>query len=347
MNTQTHKSLLEHPFWKATDPAQMRLVRVFELPDEANPFAADGVVIKIAGASGETPYHKWPMAREGILDGIRKGLITPDTTVVEATSGNTGHAMATICTNLGLRFVAVVAKDTPGPKIDIIRALGDHVSVQMPDSGETTAECARRLGAQEGWYNPDQYSGEWNPRSHKEYLAPQLFKQTPISVFATPGGTMGTCLGIARYVQENNRRTKVIPVMCAEGQEVPAARTLSRVKKDIRLPWQEYFKETDIQFGTRTASFALSFLSWRYVPTVQLGPSFGLAFVGMLKFLREQKAAGMLDQFREDDGNIYAVVFGPDDYRPYNNLYLGCRFYHDSEFAEGVPTDLLKFIDLV
>lgn len=339
-------SLLNHPFWQVSDPSNMRLVRIFGWPTEANPFAEDGVIIKIAAAPGEVPYHKAPTAREGILDGIRRGLITPDTTVVEATSGNTGLAMLAICNLLGLNFVPVIAGDVPGPKLDVMRALGGiggNVNFRAPERGETTVECARRLGAQDGWYNPDQYGGEWNPQSHCEYLARQLFGQTRASVFVAPGGTMGTCIGVARYANGFGQFTKVVPVMCAEGQEVPAVRTLPRVKKDVLLPWQKSLAETDIQFATRFASFALSFASWRYIP-VQLGPSFGLAFVGALKFLREHKAAGTLDQFRKPDGRIYVVVFGPDDYKPYTALYLGGPFYGEGNFAKA---NLLDLIDLV
>ncbi len=339
--------LVNHPLWKATDPAKMRLVRVWQFPPEANPFAKDGVIIKIAGAPGEVMYHKWPMARAGILDAVRKGFITPDTTVVEATSGNTGHAMACICNALGLDFVAIMAPDVPGSKIDVIRALGGNVSWRTPERrGETTVSCARRLGKQDDWHNPDQYQGGWNPRSHAEYLAPQLFGQTPVSIFVTPAGTMGTCMGIAQYARENGLSTKVVPVMCEEGQEVPAARTFSRMKKDILLPWQEYFDaETDLEYGTRYASFLLSYLSWRLIPA-QLGPSFGLALVGALRFLRKHKISGTLDQFRDaSDGKVHAVVFGPDDYRPYNGLYLAERLY-DDDYARGVPSDLLELIDL-
>ncbi len=340
---QKKGGLINHPFWHVSDPELMRLVRVFTLPSSANPFAEDGVVIKVAAAPGETLYHKAPMAREGILDGIQKGLITPGTTIVEATSGNTGHAMAAICNILGLDFVAVIAGDVPESKITVMRALGGGVSVRTPEKGKTTVDYARHLGAQEGWYNPDQYGGEWNPQSHYEYLAPQLFKQTPASIFVAPGGTMGTCIGIARYALEYGQFTKVIPVLCSEGQEIPAARSLARVKRDIRLPWQEYFQESDIQFGSRYASLLLSFLSWRMRLPVQLGPSFGLAFVGALKFLREQKAAGTLDAFRKHDGKVYTVVFGPDDYRPYTNLYLAERLY-ERDFSKE---NLLELIDLI
>ena len=150
---------------------------------------------------------------------------------------------------------------------------------------------------------------------------------------------MGTCIGVAQYVLMNSWPITVVPVMCAEGQEVPAARSLSRVQRDIRLPWQKYFQETDIQFATRYASFLLSFLSWRLIP-VQLGPSFGLAFVGALKFIRQHKAANTLDRFRRPDGKIHVVVFGPDDYRPYHALYLAERLY-ERDFS-GV-----SFLDLI
>ena len=333
-------NLLEHPFWTMSNLDNMRLVRVFDLPSEANPFAEDGVILRIAAAPGEVPYHKWPMAREGILDGIKKGLINQETIVVEASSGNTGHAMASICNSLGLDFAVVIPIDIPGAKIDVIRALGHGVSFAMPNRGETGAACARRLGAQEGWHNPDQYAGEWNPRSHETHLAPQLFGQTPISIFVAPGGTMGTCIGIARYARVHALSTKVVPVVCAEGEEVPAVRTLARVKKDIRQPWEQYLDEADIQSCTRREAFRLSFATWQLIP-VQLGPSFGAALAGALKFIREHKTAGTLDQFRDSiSGEIYTVVFGPDDYRPYTGLYLGERLYDAS-----LGSNLLNFLD--
>jgi len=342
---EANKKLLEHPFWEVSNPSQMRLVRVFELPSYANPFFGEGVVLKVAAGVGEVPNHKAPMAREGILDGIRKGLIQPDTIVVEGTSGNTGAGMADTCNKLGLRFKAIVSNDVPSSKLDVIRALGDDIGFGSPEKGETTVDCARRLGAQPGWYNPDQYAGDWNPMAHYKYMAPQLFEQTKVSVFVTPGGTMGTSIGIDRYARNHKLSTKVVPVMCAEGQEVPAARTLARVKRDILFQWEECFPENEIEFATRYASFLLSYLSWRLIPA-QLGPSFGLAFVGALKFLRKHRNAGTLDQFRHpDDGQIHVVVFGADDYRPYIALYLALHLY-EGKFARGVPKDMLEVIDL-
>jgi len=341
-----NQELLLHPFWAASDPSRARLVRVSEdFPAELNPFIGDGVVIRAAGVPGDVPHSKWYMAREGIRDGIEKGLITPYTTVVEATSGNTGHGMAVVCNALGLRFVPLMSGDVPQDKINVVRTLGRHVQPRLQfDPDETTVEYAKRLGIEADWYNPNQYAGDWNPRAHQVYLAPQLWAQTKISILAVPVGTMGTCLGLARYARENKTGTTVVPVLCAEEEEVPGARTLSSVEKDVRQPWKDFFRQEDLQFGTRHASFYLSFLTWTHV-TQLLGPSFGLGLAGALSFLRRHKSEGTLEQFRDSEsGVISVIVFGPDDFRSYTALYLG-ELKRKELSAKVPPSDLLSLLD--
>ncbi len=336
---KANQELLNHPFWKETDPSRLRLVRVSaELPSELNPFASDGVVFRAAAVPGETPHSKWVMAREGIMDGIKKGLIGPKTTVIEATSGNTGNAMSTVCNALGVRFVAAMSIDVPHDKIDAIRVLGRRTGLHLiSDTDETTVAYARRLGAKDGWYNPCQYDGEWNWKAHYCHLAPQLFGQAKqISILALPAGTMGTCIGLAKYARDRGLRTVVVPVLCAEGQEVPGVRTLSSVRKDIRQPWEKFFQKKDLQFGTRHAAFYLSFLTWSHV-TPHLGPSFGLGIAGAFSFLRKHKDVRTLEQFRDkEDGKIHVVVFGPDDCRPYLPLYFGA-LNRKTEFSPTIP----------
>ena len=339
--------LKNHPFWHRSNPREMKLVRTFPLPVEANPFFGDGVNLSIACAAGETMNHKWTVAYEAIRNGVVRGLIDENTIIVEASSGNTGLNLAIICGLLGLRIVIVVPNDMPGAKLDVIRTVGGHVSFQSPLHGESTATCARRLGAQDGWHNPDQYTGDWNPRAHASYLMPQLFAQNPrMTVFVPPCGTMGTALGAHQYAVEHGLSFAVVPAMVADGQEIPAARTLSRVKQDVRNGWEKYFNEANIEFGNRFASFLLSYLLWRLVP-VQLGPTSGLAVVAAFKFLRRYLADGTLNRFRHPkDGLVHIVAFGPDDYRLYSALYMALRFYEDERFATGVPDDLRELIDL-
>lgn len=330
------------------DPSKMRLVHVSkEFPPTLNPFIRDGVVIKAAGVPGEVPHSKWIVAYWGILDGIVRELIGPNTRIIEATSGNTGDGLAVICNALGLPYTAVMSGDVPQEKINAIRVLGRNTGLQLLfDSSETTVEYARRIGAQEGWHNPCQYDGGWNPEAHFRYLAPQLWAQQPnISLIFPPGGTMGTSMGLRMYALENGFDTVVVPVLCAEDHEVPGARTFSSMVKDVRQRWQDLFRAEDLEFGTRHASFYLSFLTWPHV-LQKLGPSFGLGFAGALHFLQKHKSAGTLEQFRDrGDGKIYVVVFGPDDCRPYIPLYLGTLDRKRELQASAPPADLLSILE--
>lgn len=339
-------SLIDHPFWEASEPSDIRLVRLSRiLPPELNPFHNEGVTIQIAGVPGEAKHSKWIVARSGIYDGVLSGRITPDTTVIEATSGNTGEGLATVCNLLGVPFLAVMSSDVPQEKVDAIRIIGRRTGVHlMTDADETTVEYARRKGREDGYYNPDQYANAWNPDAHYTYLAPQVWKQQPkISILFPPGGTMGTYIGLARYARDRGTGTTVIPVVCAEGEEVPGARTLSSIKKDVRQKWQEYCSEEDFVFGSRHLSFFLSFLTWSYL-VPHLGPSSGLALAGAYQFLKTHRDAGTLEQFRQDDKKIRVVVFGPDDNRPYHGLYFG-ELKKGELSSKIAPSDLLARLD--
>jgi hypothetical protein len=316
--------LLDHPFWAATNPENCRLVRISEpFPDTFNPFAGDGVTIRAAGVPGEMEHSKTYLGREGLLDGIRSGAIRSDTIVHEATSGNTGHSMAKAANALGIQFCAHIPGDTPQEKINAMRVFGRYVLPELHfDPAESTVEKARRLGAQPGHYNPDQYGGRWNPDAHKRYLAPQLWRQArDISLLFVPGGTMGTAMGLASHARENGLATHVVPVMVDRGQEVPGARNRQRIDRDVRLDWRALFAEDAVEYGPRHESFFLSFLSWQFVPQ-SLGPSFGLGLYGAFARLWKHKSAGTLDRYRDAAGQVHVVVFGPDDSRLYSQLYL-------------------------
>lgn len=318
------QELLDHPFWDATDPDKFRLVRVSSpFPEAFNPFARDRVVIRAAGVPGEMEHSKTYLGREGFLDGVRKGTIQRDTIVHEATSGNTGHSMAKAANALGVRFCAHIPGDTPQEKINAMRVFGRYVAPELHfDLAESTVEKARRLGAEPGHYNPDQYAGAWNPRAHQRYLAPQLFRQTGnVSLLFVPAGTMGTAMGLALCAREQRLGTRIVPVMVEGHGEVPGARNRSRIERDVRLDWPALFADDSLEYAPRHASFFLSFLSWQFVPQ-SLGPSFGLGLYGAFAHLWKLKKRNALDSLRDRDGNIDVVVFGPDDSRLYSPIYL-------------------------
>lgn len=350
------KTLLNHPFWAASDPRKMRLVRLSgPFPPLLNPFAADGVVIRAAGVPGESPHSKFYMAREGILDGIESGAITTGTHIFEGTSGNTGHGMAVACNALGLDFTPIMGGDVPPTKIDAIRVIGRYVHPEThSDPNESPTAKARRLGAQIGCYCSDQYGErDWNRRGHYKYMCPQLFGQMRKAkyrakfIFAA-GGTMGTVNALHDYAEDEGWDTLTVPVLCDEKpgkkpEEVPGARTMTKVKRDVRNDWRRRFPLELIQYGSRHESFLLSYLSWRIVPQM-LGPSFGLGLQGAFCCIAAHKRAGTLDQFRIDDGSIPIVVFGADDYRPYIQLYFG--ELSEDELAGKLRAPLLEHLGI-
>jgi cysteine synthase len=317
-------TLAQHPFFAATDPRSNRLVRLSApFPEWFNPFWTDGVTIRAASIPGDVEHCKSYMARELLLGPISEGLISQHTIVKEATSGNTGHGIAKVCKALGIRCQLIMLAGTVRSKINAISVMGAGVEVVLhSDPSETPVERARREGAQDGCYNPDQYANIRNPWAQKTHLAPQLFAAAgEVSLVAVASGTMGTCMGLKQYVSEHGLRTRILPVLLQDHQEIPGARPLSKVLRDVRLPWQQLFTLDDIELGTRHPSFLLAYYSWRVLPQM-LGPSFGLAFQGALRRIQKEKLAGTLDELRVG-GNIEIVLVGADTYLPYLDLFLG------------------------
>jgi hypothetical protein len=354
------QELINDPYWGETDPGKMRLVQLSDpFPPELNPLFDEHVVIRAAGVPGSEATHgtiirhsKSIIGRRGILHGIQTGRIhhkSPTTgrptQVVEATSANTGQSMALACQRLGIPFMPIVKSDTPPTKIEEMEKVGDLIKVSKHyDLSETTVQKARRLGAQPGWYNPDQYGSDWNWIEQRDRLAPQLFEQAiqafgeEPSLLVLPAGTMGTAIGNQMYVQSKGLHTLVVPVMCAPQQEVPGARTRASIELDILFDWKGLFGER-IEYGPRYESILLSYLSWPALPH-PLGPSFGLGFYGALSFLRKHQQAGTLDQLRRKNGEISVVLFGPDSNALYQHVYPAVLHYND--YAQRRPIDIEK-----
>lgn len=346
--------LLNHPYWKITDPAVNDLIWLSaELPPELNPFESVGVVMVVAGVPGAYAEHsKTIIGREGVKACIETGLIHrkdpatgKPTIVTEATSANTGQSMAGACAAMEIPFLPIMKSDTPQTKVDALKEKGGAFVLEPDmhaDLSETTVQKARRLGRQPGWCNPDQYGSDWNWKAQARYLAPALFAQfrrryqTVPRIIAAPAGTMGTTYGLAAYAQDAGYETRVLPVLCLEKQEVPGARPLSSIEKDIMIPWRQTFGER-IEFGPRYESFLLSYLASPLLPR-GLGPSFGLGFYGALSFLWKHMQEGTLDLFRDGSGTIHVVLFGPDSDRLYEHLYRAVLLYED--YAERRPVSL-------
>ncbi len=150
-----------------------------------------------------------------IRDGEQSGKLTPEKTILDATSGNTGIAYAWIGAALGYKVKLCMPKNASEERKKILRAYGVEFVLTDPGEGSDGAiREARRLYEEEPerYFYPDQYSNPANPRSHYESTAPEIWEQTEgdITHFVAGLGTSGTFVGTASRLKEYNPEIKVI-----------------------------------------------------------------------------------------------------------------------------------------
>jgi cysteine synthase B len=150
-----------------------------------------------------------------IRDGERSGALTPEKTILDATSGNTGIAYAWIGASLGYKVKLCMPKNASEERKKILRAYGVDFVLTDPGEGSDGAILeARRLYEEnpERYFYPDQYSNPANPRAHYESTAPEIWEQTggEITHFVAGLGTSGTFVGTATRLKEFNPDIRVV-----------------------------------------------------------------------------------------------------------------------------------------
>ena len=147
----------------------------------------------------------------------KHGLLRPGGTIVEPTSGNTGHGLAIAAAIKGYHCIFVMTDKVSEEKRGLLRAYGAEVvicpSSVTHDSPEHYKNVAHRLAEEiPGAYCPDQYSNPANPAMHYATTGPEIWRDTAgrISAFVAGIGTGGTISGTARYLKEQNPQVKII-----------------------------------------------------------------------------------------------------------------------------------------
>src|SRR5947199_10866186 len=149
----------------------------------------------------------------------RAGLLKPGGTLVEPTSGNTGHGLAIAAAIKGYKCIFVMPDKMSQEKIALLRAYGAEVVITPtavpPESPESYYRVADRLTEEiPGAFQPNQYLNQENPAAHYDTTGPEIWEQTDgaIDVLVVGVGTGGTVTGTARYLTE---RTPSLPVVVA------------------------------------------------------------------------------------------------------------------------------------
>ena len=154
-----------------------------------------------------------------LKEAVRRGELKPGGTIVEATSGNTGAAVAMFAAAFGYRAILTIPDKMSQEKVDTLKAFGGEVHVcptaVPPDSPESYYETAKRIADEiDGAFMIGQYFNLDNVRAHYKLTGPEIWQQTGgnIDVFVGGIGTGGTLSGVARYLKEQNPEIEVVAV---------------------------------------------------------------------------------------------------------------------------------------
>ena len=152
-----------------------------------------------------------------IEDGERRGVLTPDRTIIDSTSGNTGIAYALIGAAKGYRVKLVMPGNVSAERKALVKAFGAEIVYSDAGEGSDGAiRMVRDLVAMdpEAYFYPDQYSNPANPRAHYDGTAVEILQQTDgrISHFIAGVGTTGTFVGTSRRLKEHDASIRTIAV---------------------------------------------------------------------------------------------------------------------------------------
>jgi cysteine synthase A len=149
-----------------------------------------------------------------ILDAERRGTLKPGQTVVEATSGNTGVALAAVCAARGYPFVAVMTETFSIERRKLIRAYGGKVLLTPAAArGSGMVQKAAELAQKHGWFLARQFENPANPAYHRQTTAPEIlrdFAGRRLDYFVSGWGTGGTLTGVGEVLKVARPEVKII-----------------------------------------------------------------------------------------------------------------------------------------
>ena len=156
-----------------------------------------------------------------------RGEIRPGDTLIEATSGNTGIALAMAAAIKGYRMVLIMPEDLSIERAQTMKAFGAELILTSKSGGmESARDLALKMQAEGKGRVLDQFANADNPRVHYETTGPEIWEQTGgrITHFVSAMGTTGTITGVSRFLKEKNPAIRIIGAQPSEGSRIPGIR---------------------------------------------------------------------------------------------------------------------------
>ncbi|MCX9156043.1 cysteine synthase CysM [Niveibacterium sp. 24ML] len=188
-----------------------------------------------------------------------RGDIAPGSTLIEATSGNTGIALAMAAAMRGYKIILVMPENQSLERRQTMRAFGAELILTPREGGmEMARDVAERLRDEGKGVILDQFANTDNPLAHYEGTGPEIWQQTDglVTHFVSSMGTTGTIVGTSRFLKEKNPEIRIIGCQPAEGAQIPGIRKwpqayLPKIYQAERVDQLEYVSQSDAEDMTR------------------------------------------------------------------------------------------------
>jgi S-sulfo-L-cysteine synthase (O-acetyl-L-serine-dependent) len=203
------------------------LVRLQRLPGDSGAARGNTILAKLEG-NNPAGSVKDRTAASMIRHAELRGAIKPGDTLIEATSGNTGIALAMFAAVRGYRMILIMPDNSSQERCAAMKAYGAELILTPSDQGgmEYARDLALRMQTEGRGIVLDQFSNPDNPRAHHDGTGPEIWAQTDgrVTHFVSAMGTTGTIMGVGAFLRERNPAIRVVGAQPAEGAHIPGIR---------------------------------------------------------------------------------------------------------------------------
>jgi cystathionine beta-synthase len=279
-----------------------------------------------------------------IEEAERSGKLKPGGTIVEATAGNTGLALALVAAQKGYRLVVVVPDKMSDEKISHLRAMGAEVMLTRSDVGKGHPEYYQDIAARIAKERPDhfytdQFSNPANPQTHYDTTGPEIWEQMEgrVDAFVAGVGSGGTVSGVGKYLKERNPRLEMVladpvgsilaPLVNENRKVTPGSWLVEGIGEDF-IPDILDMKLVDKAYAVTDAEAFRTARELLRTEGVLAGSSVGTLLAATLRYCREQKTPKRVVTLICDTGAKYLSKMFSDWWMT-DNGFLERKTYGD------------------
>lgn len=198
------------------------LVALKKLPGDTT----NRILVKLEGNNPGGSVKDRP-ALNMLVQAELRGSIKPGDALIEATSGNTGIALAMVAAAKGYKMILIMPDNMSEERKAAMAAYGAELILVSPDEGmEGARDLAQRLEVEGRGLVLDQFANQDNPDAHYRSTGPEIWRDTKgeVTHFVCSMGTTGTIMGVSRFLKEQNQDIEIVGLQPQEGSKIPGIR---------------------------------------------------------------------------------------------------------------------------